>query len=346
MSQESENQEPINNQVNKILVVSYAGSEKLVKKLADGKDDVELFALEQRSPDGTFNFAVLKPAIDYAKEKGFHLIIAVDQESSRLSIVVQKGVGGAFMVLNSHQTAAILLQYWIQSGLYEDMKLLKSILLSDLLDNVAKKHRIEPIDQVIPANELQSAMQKVLTENESSPVVAFNIDQQVMHSNLDFEEIVAQLIKLESEMRTKEKTIYNFLLDIYFYNGFFKEKTVTIDLSIQAHQGQVSKFMTEVSRRPKFLEEIFSVSSVTDFKKGIKKNILTDRVYDYPISGENILKIETVEGVSITLVPVDDKLTYYISVRESVNTPERFESANKALDKEIFKLVSFLNKQI
>jgi phosphomannomutase len=329
----------------KILLATAPGQSFPNKQLEGLSEEVVRFELDKVSADRTFNFLILKSAIDYAKEHEIDLIIAVDPEFDRLSLVVRKGLGGAFMVLNSHQVAAVLLKLWMDTGLYPQMKVLKSVLLSDILDNIAKRGSLELEEQILVANNLKSGVEKFRNSADET-IAAFNIDQQVLHSDLKFHDIVRQLIGMESALLDEQKNIYNFLLDIYFYNGFFKEKTVTLDLSVEAHQDQVVKFMKEAARKPKFLEEILSVSAVTDYSKGKKKNILTDKVYDHPISGANILKIETVEGVSITLVPTEDKLTYYISVRESVNTPERFETANKALDQEIFKLVSLLNKMI
>ncbi|TVP53051.1 MAG: hypothetical protein EA341_01785 [Mongoliibacter sp.] len=329
----------------KILLATAPGQSFPDKQLEGLSEEVVRFELDKVSADRTFNFLILKSAIDYAKEHEIDLIIAVDPEFDRLSLVVRKGLGGAFMVLNSHQVAAVLLKLWMDTGLYPQMKVLKSVLLSDILDNIAKRGSLELEEQILVANNLKSGVEKFRNSADET-IAAFNIDQQVLHSDLKFHDIVRQLIGMESALLDEQKNIYNFLLDIYFYNGFFKEKTVTLDLSVEAHQDQVVKFMKEAARKPKFLEEILSVSAVTDYSKGKKKNILTDKVYDHPISGANILKIETVEGVSITLVPTEDKLTYYISVRESVNTPERFETANKALDQEIFKLVSLLNKMI
>lgn len=331
---------------NKVLLVSYDKQASLAKKLAQSADKVGEFVLEEAPEDRIFNFTSLKPAIDLAKEEGYNIIVAVEPDENKVSLVVKKGVDGAFMVLNVHQVAAVLLQEWISSRKFEGMHLLKSILMSDLLDVVARKGSVETIDEIIPASGLEVIFKETNSKFADLPVAGFNIDQQVMHSDLNFEEIVEQLVVLEGAQRAKEMTIYDALLEVYYYNGFFKEKAVALDLSLDIHRKQLNKFMSEVRKSPKFLEEIFSVSAVTDFNKGVKKNILTDKVYKYPISGSNILKIETVEGVSISLVPSEDKLTYYISVRESVNSPERFEMANKALDQEIFKLVQYFNKKI
>ncbi len=331
---------------NKVLLVSFDKQGELAKKLAKVANEVGQHVLGQVSADRTFNFITLKPAIEEAKEKGFNLIIAVDPEEDRVTLVVKKGIEGAFMLLNAHQVAAILLQEWIRSGKFEGMHLLKSILMSDLLDVVARKGNVETIDKVILAGGLREAFKEANANMDNKPLAAFNIDQQVIHSDLSYADILEQLVVLEGVQGAKEKTIYDTLLEVYFYNGFYKEKAVALDLSLEIHKKQLNKFLSEVRRSPKFLEEIFSVSSVTDFNKGTKKNVLTDKVYEHPITGTNILKIETVEGVSITLVPAEDKLTYYISVRESVNSIARFEMANKALDQEIFKLVSFLNRQI
>ena len=332
---------------NKVLLVSYDKQAKLAIKLAQSADEVGELVLEEAPEDRVFNFTTLKPAIDLAKEQGYNIIIAVEPEDNKVSLVVKKGgIAGAFMVLNVHQVAAVLLQNWIKSEKYEGMQLLKSILMSDLLDVVSRKGNVKTIDQVVPLGGLEPMFKETNAKFADAPVAGFNIDQQVMHSDLSFEGIVEQLVLLEGVQRLKDLTIYDALLEVYYHNGFFKEKAVAIDLSLDIHRKQLNKFMSEVRKSPKFLEEIFSVSAVTDFNKGVKKNILTDKVYQYPISGTNILKIETVEGVSISLVPSEEKLTYYISVRESVNSPERFEMANKALDQEIFKLVQYFNRKI
>ncbi|MCH7400141.1 hypothetical protein MM236_19250 [Belliella sp. DSM 107340] len=331
---------------NKVLLVSFDEQSKIAKKLKKEVEVLDQIVLESVPDDRTFNFITLKPAIDKAKEEGHNLLIAIDPENNRVSLVVRKEKDGLMMVLNSHQVAAILFYRWSNSGKYNDLLLLKSVLISDLMDNLAHKGGINTIDEVVDHGDLSTAFQRVKKENVDNPIVGFNIDQQVMHSDLEFEDIVAELIQIEAEQGALEKTMFDYLLEIYFYNGFYKEKTVSLDIATKAQAKQLSTFMDSIRKNPKSLEATFPLSTITDYTKGKKINVLTDKVYPFASSTTNMLKIEGTNYVFITFAPTAEKMTYYISIRESVNSKQRFEVVNKMLDQEIMKVVQMLNRGI
>ncbi|MFD2034052.1 hypothetical protein ACFSKL_04575 [Belliella marina] len=331
---------------NKVLLVSFDDQSKLARKIEKEVHVLDQVVLDKVPEDRTFNFVALKPAIEKAREEGHNLIIAVDPENNRVAMVVRKEKDGQLMVLNSHQVAAILLYRWSTSGEYQDLILLKSVLISDLLDNLAHKGGVETVDVVLDHGDLDTAFQRVNKEKADSVLAGFNIDQQVMHSDLSFADIVASLVQIEGEQGALEKTMFDYLLEIYFYNGFYKEKTVSLDIATKAQSKQLTTFMDSIRKNPKALEATFPLSTITDYLKGKKINVLTDKVYPFESSTTNMLKIEGTNYVFITFAPTAEKMTYYISIRESVNSKQRFEVVNKMLDQEIMKVVQMLNRGI
>jgi phosphomannomutase len=330
----------------KILFASFEKNDPTISALDNSGLSYEQIQLDggKNNPNPVFNFMTLKPAIDHATAEGFSLIIATDAKNERITIAVKKDEKSGFVILNSHQLAAILLNIWKDSGKYEDMACLKSIHTSDLVENIAIKSGLKLQSEIIEPGELRKTMAEVQKMYENSPICAFNIDQQVCHSALDFFQIVLEITQKETDLKASNLTFFDYMMEIYKEFGFYKEKTITVDLNTDAQRSHLLSIMDNLRKNPKSLEATFPLNSVTDYKKGVKFNILTDKVNSFAGSTENILKIESANNLSVTFAPSKTKMVYYISIKGGFISKEKYVMRNKEMDAEILRVIQMFNR--
>lgn len=338
-----EDQIPVNY---KVLIASYLNDESLNSALEKSKLESDLMFLERKEDDleNVFNFLTLKPAINKAMEEGHSLIIGVEPNIERIALAVRKNKTGSFVVLNSHQVAAILLKMWMDSGKYENLICIKSIHTSDLIEYMAVKTGLNCINEIIEPGELKDAVREVKRTAENEPICGFNIDQQVFHTDLGFSDIIISIAQKELELSESGLTLFDYLLEIYQEFGFYKEKTITVDISSKTQKTHLLSIMDKIRKNPKYLESIFPLNTITDYRKGSKVSIMTDKVNSFPGSKENILKMESSNNLSVTFAPTDTKMTYYISVKGGITSKAKYTEKNKELDDEILKVIQMLNR--
>lgn len=330
----------------KILFASFEKIDPITNLLDDSELVYDQILLDagKENPNPVFNFLTLKPAIDQATDLGYNLIIGTDLKNERVTIAVKKDEKSGFVILNSHQLAAILLKIWKDSGKYEDMVCLKSIHTSDLIENMAIRSGLKFQSEIIEPGDLRTKMAEVQKVYENSPICAFNIDQQVCHSALDFSKIIVEIAQKENELKSSGQTFFDYLMEIYNEFGFYKEKTITVDLNTDAQRSHLLSIMDNLRKNPKSLESTFPLNSVTDYKKGVKFNILTDKVNSFAGSTDNILKIESANNLSVTFAPSKTKMVYYISIKGGYISKEKYVMRNKEMDAEILRVIQMFNR--
>lgn len=340
---EEQDQTPVNN---KVLIASYLKDASLTGTIEKSGVESDWVYLERKEDDvdNIFNFLTLKPALNQAMQEEHGLIIGVEPSIERIALAVRKYNNGAFVVLNSHQVAAILLKIWIDSGKYENLICVKSIHTSDLIEYIAIKTGVNCISEIIEPGELKDAIREVQKTAENEPICGFNIDQQVFHTDLTFSDIIASIAQKELELRESGLTLFDYLLEIYQDFGFYKEKTITVDISSKTQKSHLLSIMDKIRKNPKYLESIFPLNTITDYRKGSKVSIMTDKVNSFPGSKENILKMESTNNLSVTFAPTESKMTYYISIKGGVTSKEKYTDKNKEMDDEILKVIQMLNR--
>jgi len=340
---QEDDQSPVNN---KVLIASFLKDKVLASAIEKSGLESDWLYLDSKEDDteNVFNFLSLKPAINQATQEEHGLIIGIEPNLERIALAVRKYKNGAFVVLNSHQVAAILFKMWMDSGKYENLICLKSIHTSDLIEYMAIKSGLNCINEIIEPGELKNAVKEVQKTAENEPICGFNIDQQIFHTDLEFSDILISIGQKELELREAGLTLFDYLLEIYQEFGFYKEKTITVDISSKTQKTHLLSIMDKIRKNPKYLESIFPLNTITDYRKGSKRSIMTDKVNSFPGSKENILKMESSNNLSVTFAPTDTKMTYYISIKGGTTSKEKYADKNKEMDDEILKVIQMLNR--
>ncbi len=332
----------------KILVTGEEETKGFSDKLTDAGHPVEFFPLtgdflEEKLP---FTFKHLKPALDFGIEQEHDIVVAVDEQQQKISLAVRKDPESPFVLLNIHQISVILLDRWLNGENTKNMVCLKSMVLTEMIEQMVEKFGFAVHNKMIPDGQLADLAKKIDVDYKTQYLVGFNEDQEIFHSEKNLLEIVQDLISVEMEQRENGKTIFDYLISLYAQYGFYKEKTIGIDFNSKSQKKHLLGAMDDIRKNPKILNDRFPIESITDHLKGKKKNILTGKIYEFPAEPFNILKVDFPDNFTLTFAPTESKMYYFTSVRVGVTTKDQYEEKNKQLDKEILKFIQTVIKGI
>lgn len=329
----------------KILVTAPAGDEEIISSF-DNKHQVEFLKLETELEDAGTNFAFqhLKPALTYAREHDMDIIFGVDVSRNKLSVAIRKMRNGDFILLNVHQLAALLTHHRILHAGSEELVFLKSINITDLIDAIVLGAGYPCIRKVMAPDSLKEETLKLQEETGATNITAFSENQEFYDTNKSLAELMEEIVDIEMIAREREKTSFDQLVDLYYKYGFYKERAFMVDIASTGQRDQLLKKMNSIRRDPRVLEGRIDVTKIIDYNKSLSTNLLTNKKLALDEPKANLLRVESGRDISITFVPGEDKMYYYVSIRGKLKSKDDYAETNQELNARMLKLVETLNK--
>ncbi|HEX9740872.1 MAG TPA: hypothetical protein VGA29_08855 [Ignavibacteriaceae bacterium] len=329
-----------------VVVTGNIESRIISEKLSEEGNTVSFIHLDESVNLGNKNIAFkeMHPAINLANQQGSDLVIGVDVTSDKLSLAVRKSLKGAFQLLNAHQLAVLLTYIWINDHVGEELILIKSSQISEMVDKMADKERIEYLTRVIESGKLGEVIEEVSTSRKDAVVAGFTENQEFYQAGKDLVCIVKRLVEMEMKLRSENNTLYDKLVELYQQHGYYKEKTFAVDFTDDAHRKHLLDAMAGIRKNPAFIKERLNVLRVTDYYKGKVKNLISQNITTIDQSGYNILKLDMENGTSLTFVPAEDKMYYYLGIKEVFRDKESMIEVNRNFDEHALHIMQIINK--
>ena len=275
-----------------------------------------LVVKEQDNEDG--NFPTVKSpnpenaegfylAEKIAKENDVDLIIGTDPDCDRVGILV-RDKSGDYKPLTGNQTGALLVDYILraksESGkLPKNGVVIKTIVTTELASVIAGAYGATCLNLLTGFKFIGEKMTEFAKTKEYSFLIGFEESYGYLVGDYarDKDGVVATMLiaEMAAYYRTKGKTLYDALCDIYEKYGFFAEKTVSFTMPGKDGMAKMSEIMSGIRKTPIKSAIGFDVLKITDYEHdetGLPKS--------------NVVKYE-----------LSDKKTYFI-VRPSGTEPK------------------------
>ena len=307
-----------------------------------------LVVKEQDTEDG--NFPTVKSpnpedkegfeiAIKMAKENDVDVIIGTDPDCDRVGIVV-RDADGIYRTLTGNQTGALLVEYILSSKkakgtLPENGVVIKTIVTTELAAAIAHSYGIEIMNVLTGFKYIGEKMTEFAKTGDHTYLIGFEESYGYLvgtHAR-DKDGVVATMLiaEMAAYYKTKGKSLYEALMDIYNKYGYYSEKTVSFVMPGKDGMEKMSQLLTDLRQTPPTKVAGMDVVLYTDYQsqtiKDTKGNVS-------PLKGlpkSNVLKYN-----------LSDEKTYFI-VRPSGTEPkiklylgtfaESFETAEKTIEK-------------
>jgi phosphoglucomutase len=289
----------------------------------------------------------LRMAINKAIETGAELVMATDPDADRLGIAV-KDRNGNFILLNGNQTGVLLVWYILsqfkERNRYKGNEyIIKTIVTSDLLERIAEGYNVEYFNvltgfkffaELIRKNEVGK---KYIGGGEES--YGFLPGDYVR----DKDAVASCALAAEAAAwsKSKGKSLFDLLVDIYLQYGFYKEKLINIVRKGKEGADEIKSMMTLYRNNPPERINDSRVIMINDYETQISSDILKGTRIPIELTKSDVLQFFLEDGSKISVRPsgTEPKIKFYFSVNTKLISADKFEETETFLDKRISDII-------
>ncbi|MDO8897355.1 MAG: phospho-sugar mutase, partial [Bacteroidales bacterium] len=295
--------------------------------------------------------AALSMAIERAYEVNAELVMATDPDGDRVGIAV-KDDKGEFILLNGNQAASLLLYYlltkWEENGkLLGKEYIVKTIVTSELLFNIADKYGVEKFDVLTGFKYIADIIKKFEGEKTFIGGGEESYGYLVGDFVRDKDAVIACVMLAETAAWAADqgKSMYEMLKDLYVEFGFYKEKLLSVTKKGMAGAQEIKDMMTRFRNNPPLEIGGSKLVLVKDYKTGKAKNMVdgSESIIDLPAS--DVLQFFTEDGSKISVRPsgTEPKIKFYFGVKGQLDKRENYDLVDAALEEQIKKVMESLS---
>ena len=311
---------------------------------------------EQAVPDGNFPTVkspnpeereALSMAITKAKAEDADVVLASDPDADRVGVAI-KDFDGNFILLNGNQTASVLF-YYVLNQWSEKHKLtgnefiVKTIVTSDLLKDIAESFDVESFDVLTgfkyiaeKIKELEGKKQFIIGGEESYGYLVgdFVRDKDAVSS-------CCMIAETAAWAKSKGKTMYDILLEMYIKYGLYVEDLVSVTKKGKSGAEEIAQMMVDYRTTPPKTINGSLVVEIRDYKLSLKKfpNLGTSEPINLPKS--DVLQFFTEDGSKITVRPsgTEPKIKFYFGIKGQLTDKKSFKEANSQIKNRIDSII-------
>ncbi|MBR4838299.1 MAG: phospho-sugar mutase [Bacteroidales bacterium] len=315
---------------------------------------------EQMVTDGNFPTVVspnpeepaaMNMAIEKAKAMKADVVLATDPDADRVGVAVRDDEGN-FMLLNGNQTASILTYYiltrWEELGKLTGKEfIVKTIVTSDLISNIAQKFNVKTYDVLTGFKYIAD---KILHKPEETFVCGGEESYGFLVGDFvrDKDAIITCFMLAEATSWAAEqgKTLYQILKDIYKEFGVYKEKLVSLTKKGISGIKEIQEMMLELRKNPPKSLLGSRVIEIRDYKLGVSKDLTfgIETIINLPKS--DVLQFFTEDGIKVSIRPsgTEPKIKFYFSMNEPLDNLNELSGVEQEIKENLDELAKLFSE--
>lgn len=304
---------------------------------------------EQCTIDGDFPTVIypnpeekeaLTLALNRAGEIDADLVMATDPDADRVGIAV-KNEQGEFELLNGNQTAVLLFHYllnaWEKAGkLQGNEYIVKTIVTTFLIDKIAESKNVDCYNVLTGFKYIGQLMTRLEGEKKFIAGGEESYGYLIGDHVRDKDAVVSctMIAEMAAFYKSKGKSLFDALLDIYAEYGLYMEKLVSLTKKGKKGAEEIREIMDKLRHNPPGFFGKQRVVKIRDYQALTEKDVEsnTREAIDFPAS--NVLQFFTDQDGIISVRPsgTEPKIKFYISVNGELSDPSAYREAEKELE--------------
>jgi phosphoglucomutase len=315
---------------------------------------------EQEEPNGNFpTVAYPNPEESEAMHLGLNLaqqidadiLCGTDPDADRLAIGV-KDTAGNWVLLNGNQTAVLAFNYLLEArkekGIAKpnDM-VITTIVTTPLIDVVAKENGVSCYRVLTGFKWIADLIrEKELSENYiigGEESFGLMIGDKIRDK--DGVSAVALLCETAAYEKSKGRSLYQKLIDLFVHHGFYLEELLSITCKGKEGQQEIAAMMNGFRTNPPTTIAGSAVIQVLDYEAQVGKDLTNGQSWSLTLPRSNVLQFVLADSSVISARPsgTEPKIKFYFSVRENLKEASQFEEVKKQLQQRIKNYREALN---
>ena len=313
---------------------------------------------EQELPDGEF------PTVSYpnpeakeafelglalAKEVDADLVLATDPDADRLGVYVKDAKSGEYKVLTGNMSGCLLADYEIGqrkevSGLPDDGYLIKTIVTSNLADAIAKGYDIGLIEVLTGFKYIGQQILGFETTGKGTYLFGFEESYGCLIGTYarDKDAIVATMALCEAAAyyKTKGKTLWDAMVDMYDKYGYYKDDIQSITLKGIEGLHKIQEILETLRKNPPMEVGGYKVLKVRDYQADTIKDVATGDVAQTGLPTSNVLYYDLTDDAWLCVRPsgTEPKVKFYYGIKGS-SLKDADEKSSK-LGEEVLSMIN------
>jgi phosphoglucomutase len=311
---------------------------------------------EQATPDGNFPTVVypnpeeseaMSIGLKLAERLDADILLGTDPDSDRVGIGV-KDNEGKWILLNGNQTAVLAFNYMIESrkqkGIAQpnDM-VVKTIVTTDLIDTFAARNGVKCYNVLTGFKWIAELIRE--KEGEENYVVGGEESYGLMIGSQirdkDAISAVAILCEMAAYEKSKGRSLYQKLIDLYVEYGCYQEHLISITKKGMNGQQQIAEMMERFRNNPPQSLGGSKVVELLDYQKSEKRKLETGVTEAIKLPKSNVLQFVLEDGSKISARPsgTEPKIKFYFSVRTELPSAAQYEKVKGQLMQKIETII-------
>jgi len=283
-----------------------------------------------------------------AKMLDADILLGTDPDSDRVGIGV-KNTKGEWILMNGNQTAVLAFNYLIEArktkGIAQpnDM-VVKTIVTTDMIDRIASKNKVACYNVLTGFKWIASLIKE--KEGKENYIIggeeSFGLMVGDKVRDKDAISAVALLCEMAAFEKSKGRSLYAKLIDLYVEHGLYKENLVSITKKGMNGAKEIAEMMEGYRSNPPKTIDGVAVAHLLDYELQVGKNLQTGESYSINLPKSNVLQFLLNDGTKISARPsgTEPKIKFYFSVNSTIDNAESYDAADKLLDEKISRIIS------
>jgi phosphoglucomutase len=307
---------------------------------------------EQSTPDGNFpTVAYPNPeesetmSIGLAKAKAMDadILLGTDPDADRVGVGV-KNHKGEWVLMNGNQTAVLAFAYMMEArsakGIAKpnDM-VITTIVTTEMINEVAKQNNVNCYNVLTGFKWIAELIKE--KEGQENYVIGgeenfgLMIGDQIRDK--DAVSAVALLCEMAAYEKSKGRTLFDKMIELYVQYGFYYETLISITKKGMNGQQEIAAMMEGYRQSPPASIHGVKVATMLDYELQKGTNLLTGATWKINLPKSNVLQFITEDGSKISARPsgTEPKIKFYFSVNTKLNNASEFDEKYATLQNKI-----------
>ncbi len=302
---------------------------------------------EQEAPDGTFpTVAYPNPedanawtlALKLAKEVDADIVLATDPDADRLGVYAKDTKTGEYVSFTGNMSGMLIAEYILRERtatktMPENPALVETIVTTDMAKAIANAYGVKLVE-VLTGFKYIGEQMKWFEEKQSYQFL-FGLEESygclagTYARDKDACVAVMLLCEVAAFYKTKGKTLWDAMLDMYETYGYYKEGLATVTLKGVEGAKKIQQMMLDARNQPPKELGGYRVLAVRDYLEDRRTDLCSGAVEKTGLPQSNVLYYELEDNAWCCVRPsgTEPKIKYYFGVKGTslTDATERLE---------------------
>jgi phosphoglucomutase len=312
---------------------------------------------EQSIPDGNFptvkypnpeESETMSIGLSKAKTLDADILLGTDPDADRVGVGV-KNHRGEWVLMNGNQTAVLAFAYMMEARRAKGVAnandmVITTIVTTEMINEVAKQNEVACYNVLTGFKWIAELIKE--KEGKENYVIggeeSFGLMIGDQIRDKDAVSAVALLCEMAAYEKSKGRTLFDKMIELYVQYGFYYENLISITKKGMNGQQEIAQMMEGYRQSPPSVINGSKVVSLLDYELQKGTNLLTGATWEIQLPKSNVLQFVTEDGSKISARPsgTEPKIKFYFSVKTKLENAAAFDEQYGLLQNKIKGIIS------